>query len=287
MSIVIGLNLYDGDPGAMRRQAAAADALAALDGVEPVNLQFAHGERTTHAALRTVARLVRDSALVTGAAGRRKPLADECFDVLAAEAVVRSCRHFAFINSDIIVTPALVGDIGRRPHDTYAVSRCDVGGDAPDRMMTAGQDMFVISVRWWQRHRMRFRSYIVGDACWDNVYTAVTMCHSDGVLLNREPLIRHERHGVTWRDASPTARYNGYLAALDSRYFSLWVHYWTRLEALRAAGAPAADEAALATELFVWRRSPADALRQVVRSARAHRHYRRLRAEWTAAAVQA
>ena len=45
-------------------------------------------------------------------------------------------------------------------------------------MVTAGQDMFVVSVQWWQRNRSRFRPYILGEACWDNVYTAVMMCHS-------------------------------------------------------------------------------------------------------------
>jgi len=284
--MLIGLNLFDGDAGSIRRQAAACEALISLDGVDAVNLQFARGERRTHPAIRTVATLARDSTAVTGSIGRRKPLADECFDVLAAEAAAGSHRYFAYINSDIIVTRALVDEVARRSHDTYAVSRCDVGEEAADKMMTAGQDMFVVSVRWWQRNRTRFRPYIVGDACWDNVFTAVMMCHADGVLLNREPLIRHERHVVTWRDASPTARYNGYLAALDSRYFARWVHYWNRLEAMRAGAAPVAAEAALAREVFVWRRSAPEALRQIVRSARAHRRYRRLRADWTAAAVQ-
>jgi hypothetical protein len=279
--MLIGLNLFDGDAAAIRRQIAACEALISLDRVDVVNLQFADGEGRTHPAIRTVAKLSGDSTVVTGSSGRRKPMADECFDVLAAEAAARSHRCFAYLNSDIIVTPALLDEVARESHDTYAVSRCDVGGEAADRMVTAGQDMFVVSVSWWRRNRTRFRPYIVGDACWDNVFAAVMMCHSNGVLLNREPLIRHERHAVTWRDSSPTARYNGYLAALDSRYFTLWAHYWNRLEVLRAAAAPAAEEAALARELFVWRRSAPDALRQIVRSARAHRRYRRLRAQWT------
>jgi hypothetical protein len=283
--MLIGLNLFDGDEGAMRRQNAACEALLALGGVEVVNLQFAHGERRTHPTIRTVAKLSLDSTVVTGSRGRRKPLADECFDVLAVEAADRSHRSFAYINSDIIVTQALVDEVERHSRDTHAVSRCDIGGGA-DRMVTAGQDMFVVAVAWWRRHRSRFRSYIVGDACWDNVYTAVMLCHSNGVLLNREPLIRHERHAVLWRDSSPSARYNGYLAALDSRYFTLWAQYWSRLEAMRAATASAAEEAALVRESFVWRRSAPDALRQIVRSARAHRRFRRLRAEWAGAAVQ-
>src|SRR5688500_5273347 len=111
--------------------------------------------------------------------------------------------------------------------------------------------MFVVSVRWWQHNRSRFRPYILGEACWDNVYTAVMMCHSDGGVLNRDPLILHERHAALWRDATPAARYNGMLAALDARYFDLWSKYWHRLEGLRAAESPRSAESSLARELFV------------------------------------
>jgi hypothetical protein len=147
-------------------------------------------------------------------------------------------------------------------------------------MVTTGQDMFVVAAAWWQQARLRFRPYIIGEACWDNVYTAIMMCHSEGVVLNREPLILHEAHPTVWRDQAPTARYNGFLAALDHRYFSLWSTYWHRLEQLRATGAAEPVEASLAREVFTWRRSPIEAVRQFVRSARAHRRFRTLRAEW-------
>ena len=104
-------------------------------------------------------------------------------------------------------------------------------------------------------------------------------------LLNRDPLLLHERHAAVWRDATPGARYNGYLAALDARYFDLWSRYWHRLEQLRSADAPQEAEADLARDTFVWRRSAPDAVRQFVRGARARRRYRRLRTEWHTAAT--
>jgi hypothetical protein len=119
---------------------------------------------------------------------------------------------------------------------------------------------------------------VIGDTCWDNVYTAVMMCHSDGLILNREPLILHERHQALANDTTITARYNGFLAALDSRYFSLWCEYWDRLEQARAQGVSAAGQRALREEVFVWRRSAKAALRQSIRSARARLHFRRRRA---------
>jgi hypothetical protein len=285
--VLIGLNLFDGDAASAKRQSEACAALAALDGIEAVNVQFEDGESRADQRIATLSALAVDSAHITGTPGRRKPIAVEMFDVLASAAASRGYRYFAYINSDIVVTRALLEQVQGDGKETYAVSRCDVGGHADDRMITAGQDMFVVSVGWWEANRWRFRPYIVGEACWDNVYTAVMMCHSKGALLNRDPLILHERHPAVWRDATPAARYNGYLAALDARYFDLWAQYWHRLEELRAADAPPAAEAALAREVFVWKRSVRDALRQFVRGVRARRRYHRLRAEWMTAAVTA
>ena len=280
--MLIGLNLFNGDARAMRRQSAACDALLEIEGVVPLNIQFSDGhDSCSDPRLASLPVLARDSRQVTGSNRRRKPIASEMFDALAAAAHARSLQYFAYINSDIVVTPALVERVQRSANDAYVVSRCDVGERAPNRMITAGQDMFVVSVAWWQRNRSRFRPYILGEACWDNVYTAVMMCHADSVLLNREPLILHERHAAMWRDSTPEARYNGMLAALDARYFDLWSKYWHRLEAMRTATLQ--DEEQLARDLFVWKRSAPSALRQFVRSALARRRYRRLQMEWVAA----
>jgi hypothetical protein len=134
--------------------------------------------------------------------------------------------------------------------------------------------MFVVNVAWWRRHRRRFRDYVLGEACWDNVYAAILMVHSNGLVLNRDPLILHEVHETAWHDQSAAARYNGMLAALDSRYFSLWSHYWHRLDAARSSG-QAVDEAALCRDAFAWRRSLPAALRQAVRNLRARYRFAR------------
>ena len=119
---------------------------------------------------------------------------------------------------------------------------------------------------------------MIGDACWDNVYTAVMMCHSDGIILNRERLILHERHESLWNDGTPSARYNGFMAALDARYFALWCEYWDRLEQGRVRAVSAGEETRLRDEVFVWRPSASEALRQSVRAVRARLRFRRLRA---------
>ena len=167
--MLIGFNLFDGDAGAMERQAVACDALCALAGIEAVNVQFTDHDSRLDARFETLATLTTDSTTVTDSVGRRKPIAVEMFDVLASAAAARGHHYFAYINADIIVTHALVNAVQRGARDTYAISRCDVGREGSDRMITAGQDMFVVSVRWWDPNRVRFPPYILGAACWNNV----------------------------------------------------------------------------------------------------------------------
>jgi hypothetical protein len=282
--MLIGFQTFDADAVMLRRQRLAGEALLRLDGVTPLNVQFRDGAAAAFPGIETAAVLLGDSLSATGApAGtiRRKPIAREVFDVLASRAVAGGHRYFAFINADIVVTPAAIREIERRGRESYVISRSDVSDLAsrtPDGSpMTAGLDMFVVSATWWQAHAGRFRPYVIGETCWDCVYTAMLMCHSRGIVLNRDPLIFHERHAPAWHELTPSARYNGMLAALDSRYFSLWAQYWMQLEQLRAAGATAAEEEALQHNAFVWRPSPYQAARQIVRGVLAKRRYQRAR----------
>lgn len=285
--MLIGFQTYDGDAITTRRHRLAAEALLRLDGVTALNVQFQDGATSVLPGIETAAVLTGDSRSATGAPGatvRRKPLAREMFDVLARRAAEGGHRYFAFINADIIVTPAAIREIEQGARESYVISRSDVddvtSGGPTGLPMTAGLDMFVVSASWWQEHRRRFRQYVIGETCWDCVYAAMLMCHSHGAVLNRDVLIVHERHAPSWHELTPAARYNGMLAALDARYFSLWAQYWLRLERLRAAGAPAAEEEALQRDAFVWRPSAYEAAGQVVRSILAKRGYARLRGNW-------
>jgi hypothetical protein len=288
--MIVGTTVYEGDAAVMRRQQSALAALLRLPGVQAVNVQFQKEPRASLPGIEMLPALLLDSVTVAGPGGRRKPLTRELFDVLARVAAARGHQYFAFVNSDILILPAALEALEREVRQTYAISRHDVdrldGDLAGSTLLTAGIDMFVVSVEWWRRHCRRFRPYVIGDACWDNVYTAVMMCHSDGIILNREPLILHERHRALANDTTITARYNGFLAALDSRYFSLWCDYWGRLEQARAQGVSAAGQRALRDEVFVWRRSAKAALQQSIRSARARLRFRRRRAALADAAAR-
>ena len=240
----------------------------------PVNLQFADRQDFQEfEGLDTLAVLRQDSNTLTGQPGPRKPVVSELFTCLAEAAVERGLRYFGFANSDILFTPAAIERLQYADRGAYVFARTDFesGTERDVHSLIYGTDAFIVEASWWQSHCQRFRPYIVGESCWDNVYTAQLLCWAGGLLLNREPLIRHEGHPAVWRQ-SPFGKHNGYLAALDRMYFTRWVIYAERLAQLRtAANGPAAEtaELRLQDEVFRdWKPTVADHLLQALRVAK-------------------
>ncbi len=240
----------------------------------PVNLQFADRVNLQEFdGFETLAVLQQDSNSVTGQPGVRKPVVSELFTKLAEEAVQRGVRYFGFTNSDIVFTPAAIERILQGDRPVYVFSRTDFepGTERDTHSLIYGTDVFVVDAGWWLSHRRRFRPYIVGESCWDNVYTSQLLCWAGGVLLNREPLVRHEAHPVVWKQ-SPFAEYNGYLAALDRMYFTRWAIYADRLGKLRQGGPGNADKVAelqLQAEVFAsWNPTVTQSLLQAIRVAK-------------------
>ena len=276
--IAIGAQFYPATGDAERRQIRARAALLSLDGVIPVNLQFVD-EDFQPDGFRTLRVLRSDSRTITGGEGARKPVVSEMFDALAGAARTAGCRYFAFLNNDIEVSQAAIDAILAGNRDAYAFSRVDVdpatGAEAGIQIF--GLDMFAIDAAWWDRERHRFRPYIAGEACWDNVYAALVCGYGNGVVINERPGIYHQRHPAVWNDG-PFARHNGFLAALDSPDFSRWARYATRLDASLKSGAPV-DRERLAAELLSDPRL--SARETVVHAGRKLRA--RLRHTWSAA----
>src|SRR6185437_15335561 len=98
----------------MRRQDLAVKALLALKDVEALNLQFRTGPQFSIPGVETLGMLASDSAQITGAAAH-KPITREIFDVLCDAAAHRGHAQFGYINSDIIVLPALLEAIANEP----------------------------------------------------------------------------------------------------------------------------------------------------------------------------
>jgi hypothetical protein len=264
---LLGVNAFDARGDAARRQGEALASWRALGGVRLANLQwpdepFAVEGFATHPVLEM------DSRTASGRAGPRKPLVSEAFDRLAGIAAREGCRWFGYANSDIHWSQAAVDRVAGDGLEAYAFSRMDVDPSTGREleMVVAGIDAFVVSVEWWRRNRRRFRAYVGGEPVWDNVYTAILLRHADAVLVNREPLLRHERHPAgDWR-RSPFGRYIAYLAALDRLDFSRWAVYHHHLLLLRERGAPAEEEDRLQREVF---RAPETLSGRVLQGARA------------------
>jgi hypothetical protein len=250
VTVVVGSNFYDGDASAMRRQQAAIDAVTALKGAVPVNVQWID-EVCARKEMETMAVLRHDSRAVTGLPLRRKPIMTEVFDALAGAAAERGCRYFAFYNADIVITQAAIDAIAGGGRQSYAFSRMDFDGESRRDLglVPNGIDLFAFDAGWWRAERHRFRDYILGEWFCDPVYAALMVRYGDGVILNRRGEIRHEAHEHR-PPSGAAAEYNGYLAALDSPYFSMWARYRARLDELRSAGASEADELALQREAF-------------------------------------
>jgi hypothetical protein len=280
MSLLLGIQCYDARDDAGRRQSAAVDALRALTAsrgdVDAVNLQWTDGAFDVP-GLRTLAALRTDSRTVSGRGGPRKPIVTEMVDVLAGEAERTGRRWVGVLNGDIQVTPAAVDRIVAHAKQGYAFSRMDFAAEtgADLGIVTPGLDLFVFDVAWWRANRSRFRAYVAGEPVWDNVFAAILMAHSDGEIVNREGLIRHERHAPgDWR-TSPLGEHTHLLASLDSAYFTLWARYHAGLEALRPDGVPG-DEAAereLRERVFRYAPTVRERIVQRGRDARARLRY--------------
>lgn len=278
--VLIGTHTFAGGAPAMRRQQEAAEALLALGGAETVNVQFAHAPHEL-AGLRTLARLRRSSNAVTGRKGPEKPIVSECLDVLAAEASSRSIPYICLANSDIVFTQEAVDWVASGGREACLFSREDFDPETrrPAGMQLAGIDVVAFATSWWQANRRRFRSYILGEICWDNVFGAIVMCHADAAIENRRPLVRHELHASATGPSPHFGEYTRLLTALDAPYFSLWCRYWDGLRRRREAGATEEEERDWARAVFTWPPPPAARLIQAARSVKARSRYalRRMR----------
>jgi hypothetical protein len=277
MTIPLGSQFYLGPTPAMQRQQQALAAVGRLSCVEPVNVQWVDGALDV-GGLETIAVLKQDSRTVTRSPGRRKPILREVLDALAAVAEERNHRYFGFFNADIEVTQAAVDTIQEEQRQSYAFSRMDFDERGDREIMTTGLDLFAFDVGWWRANRHRFRRYILGERCFDNVFAAIMMCHGNVLILNRRGEIRHEVH--------PTGpfgvfdEYNWYLATLDALYFSVWVNYWEHLTQARARGGSKAEELEIQRSMFVLQPSILTRARHAGRCLKAHWRFHRRRARW-------
>ncbi len=272
----IGTHTFAAAGDGARRQAACIASLKGLRGVQIVNVQF---ERDPHHVngIETLAVLRNTSNALTGRAGPKKPDVSEIFAALAAEATSRSLPLFCYTNADIIFMQQAIDWMLSTTKDTFVLSREDFDGatGAARGMELSGTDVFAMTTRWWQANAHRFRRYLLAEGGFDNIYTAIMLCHANGALENRRPLVRHELHASGAMPSPHFGEYIRLLCALDAQYFTRWCIYWDGLVRMRERGATEAEEAAWARDAFTWHPS---ARKSVIQRARNIKAY--LRYEW-------
>ena len=274
MTLLLGVNAFPAPGEGGARQARALESWRALRGVRLANLQwpdevFEVDGFATHPVL------AHDSRTASGRPGPRKPLVSEMFGHLASIAQREGCTWFGFANGDIQWTQAAADFAAARSLEAAAFSRMDVDSQTGRdlEMVTAGIDAFVFSVEWWRRHHHRFRGYIGGEPVWDNVYAAIVLRYARSYLVNREPLIRHERHPAGDWGKSPFAPYVAHLAALDRLDFSRWAVYHYELLRMRERGIDPDAEDRLQHDVFHAPEPRSGRLLQSARAAKARAAY--------------
>lgn len=272
--LLIGTHTYAAGGDAARRQSAGIASLESIRGAQIVNVQFEH-EPHQVAGIETLAALRTTSNRLSGRAGPRKPDVAEILAVLARAAASRGIPLFGFPNADIIFTQHAIDWMTSTSKDAFVLSRenFDPATGAPRGMELSGTDVFVMTTRWWQANAHRFRSYVLAEGGFDNVYTAIMMCHADCAIENRRPLVRHEMHPMAPMPSPHFGEYIRLLCALDAQYFRRWCTYWDGLVRLRRRGASEAEEHAWAHEAFTWNPTVRERLVQQARNIKAHVRY--------------
>ncbi|MES2308576.1 MAG: hypothetical protein V4507_06905, partial [Verrucomicrobiota bacterium] len=151
----------------------------------------------------------------------RLPFAIDLFDQASAHAQLLNVPWFAVGNSDILLTLEWQKEIeaGMKGSDEVLIfPRTDFDRDphgTSPRNLTIhhrGQDLFVCKVETWERIRRFFQNYFLGEAYWDNIFTALFLTHAKGfIYLNPMGLCLHERHERRWGN-SPFHYHNRLLA---------------------------------------------------------------------------
>lgn len=248
--IFLGASAYRGAEEHQARQHAALATWKAWERCQPVQLNFVDEKYPLEIegfCSRSVLR--QDSGQICRRAGPRKPVIREILDALAEESEKTGAPWIGYANADIQFRPKVWTLLEECSEEVILISRTECEAGKPMEILTYGVDVLFFRVAWWKTHRHLFRDYLIGEGCWDVVYTSLALRHGRGRLWNREPLVWHERHAPIWHE-SPFAFYNWYLAALDSPAFSRWCDYHEALLEGRKRETSEAEELALQQYFF-------------------------------------
>ena len=124
--------------------------------------------------------------------------------------------YFIFVNSDVILTRAIIKRIISEEPDCFACSRVDIQeldsfqqvidrDVSPIRYEIAGFDAFVFNTEWFRDNKELFQDYLIGQPCWDQVYATHMRIHGQSLFSNKfPPCCFHVQHAPTWQVSTKT-----------------------------------------------------------------------------------
>jgi hypothetical protein len=131
--------------------------------------------------------------------------------------------HFAYINSDCILTDNFIQYLASTTVDALSISRLDIQsmnsfaelsskGVTVLRNEIAGFDCFVFSKEWWNNHSDKFKDMLIGQPLFDVYYTGLMMLFGGTIYNNSsKPLVCHMFHENTSHNDTVEKQYNASL----------------------------------------------------------------------------
>jgi hypothetical protein len=231
-TFLLGTHIYPAKEDALKRMSNAIESWRILE-VPLVNMAFCDEPSINPPGFEELRCLKRDSNTVTGGKGIRKPLMLDLFDGLCETARRNNCSYFVFTNSDIQLTTLFRDLVSSCDLDSLIFTRLDYN-ESPDshdsKLFFRGQDTYAVRTDWWCENRHHFRSYIIGEALWDNVYTSKFARLGRSRILYEKNLCNHQRHEQKWNPGSLFGRYNEMLRLrYDYLDYGMWSLYIKQL----------------------------------------------------------
>lgn len=232
---LVGTHIYPAKGHDHQRLRSAFDTWRNLD-VPLINLAFADAPSRNEPNFEEITCLTRDSNTATGCEGIRKPLLNDLFDGLYEAAKAKNCSYFVFSNADIQLTRNFYELVSTSELDSIIFTRLDYN-ESPQstdaKLFMRGQDTYAVRTQWWAKNRQHFRSYIIGESLWDNVYTSKFARLGRSSLSYSKDMCHHQRHDQKWNPGSSFGRYNEILRLRhDYLDYNMWSLYAKKLSAL-------------------------------------------------------
>jgi hypothetical protein len=210
MKIGIGINIF----GENKNQNLAIKCLKKIKennkNIEIYNIGFEE-EFVNVSEFKSLPILKESSIDLTGNPKKKKPIANEFFDILSNE----DLDYFLFLNSDILLSQKAINLIKKEEYESYIFSRFeineinDINEDIkPYKIEVSGFDAWAVKKEWWQKNGKLISKCIYSEVAWDNIMSLSLYQNSNCKFCNKEFYIGHISHPIKWSRESLEGKYN-------------------------------------------------------------------------------